>query len=233
MTSISTALHPLTSRLSHWKPWHFIRIGGLSALLLVTLTACGVDANQLTLQNFGNFLYQVGQEPQPSQRIVYLLLGALLLLVGARIYNGAVVVYGALIGAPILASIVGTDNSILWIVALVAGGLIGALIAYFAAGLLVGAFIGVMLANEFWLTFSQTPPPPLLLIIAAIVGAIILWRAVNTVLIFASAAVGAIMVVQGLNLDPRIMWIIVLFLIGAAVQWVTRPRDVVVVDRRV
>jgi hypothetical protein len=226
MTSITTFFHPLTTRFSHWTQHHGIRVGGLTAILLLTLTACGVDANEITLQNFGNFLYRVGQEPQPSQRVVYILLGALLLLVGARIYNGAVVVYGALIGAPILASIVGTENAILWIVALVAGGLIGALIAYFAAGLLVGAFVGVMLANEFWLTFSQTPPPPLLLIIAAVVGALILWRAVNTVLIFASALVGAIMVVQGLNLGPRILWIIMLFIIGAAVQWVTRQREV-------
>jgi hypothetical protein len=228
MTSITTVFHPLTTRLSPWSQHYGPRVGGLTAILLLTLTACGVDANQITLENFGNFLYRVGQEPQPSQRIVYLLLGALLLLVGARIYSGAVVVYGALIGAPILASIVGTDNTILWIVALVAGGLIGALIAYFAAGLLVGAFIGVMLANEFWLFFSPAAnPPALLLIIAAVVGAIILWRAVNTVLIFASALVGAIMVVQGLNLGPRVLWIILLFIIGAAVQWVTRPREVV------
>jgi hypothetical protein len=228
MTSITTFFHPLTTGVTRWTQQYGIRVGGLSILLLLTLTACGVEAEQITLENFGNFLYRVGQEPQPSQRVVYLLLGALLLLVGARIYSGAVVVYGALIGAPILASIVGTENTVLWIVALVAGGLIGAVIAYFAAGLLVGAFIGVMLANEFWLFFSQTPPPPLLLIIAAIVGAIILWRAVNTVLIFASAAVGAIMVVQGLNLDPRILWIIMLFIIGAAVQWVTRPRGEIV-----
>lgn len=169
----------------------------------------------------------MGREPQPSQRIVYLLLGVLFLLVGARLYNGAIVVYGALIGAPILASIVGVENTLLWIVALVAGGLIGALIAYFAAGLLIGAFIGVMLTNEFWLFLANVNPPPLVLIVAALVGALILWRAVNTVLIFASAAVGAIMVVQGLNLDPRVLWIILLFLIGAAVQWVTRPREAV------
>lgn len=243
MTFITTFLNPLTHRLTdaaqphtmrlhwmrlHWLRHHGLRTAALTVLMLLTLTACGVDANQITLENFGNFLYRIGQEPPASQRVVYILLGALLLLVGARIYSGAVIVYGALIGAPILASIVGTDNTLLWIAALVIGALVGAVIAYFAAGFLIGAFIGVMLANEFWVLFANSNPPPLLLIIAAVVGAIIMWRAVDTVLIFASALVGAIMVVQGLNLDPRLMWIVILFLIGAAVQWVSRPRTTVV-----
>ncbi len=236
MTSITTFLNPLMQSewLFHSRDWmrrHGVRTGALSALLLLTLSACGVDANEITLENVGSFLYQIGQEPPASQRVVYILLGALLLLFGARIYSGAVVIYGALIGAPILASIVGAENTVLWIVALVAGGLVGAIIAYFAAGFLIGAFIGIMLANEIWLFLANSNPPPLLLMIAAIVGAIIMWRAVDTVLIFASALIGAIMVVQGLNLDPRILWIIVLFLIGSAVQWVTRAR-VVATDLR-
>lgn len=129
--------------------------------------------------------------------------GALSCLAGYRLFRVVLAIYGFLLGALIVSSIMGSGNTPGMLVGALLGGLAGALIlsfAYFVGIALVGAGLGVLLVHAFW---RQSPPdPPALLIIAvSVLGALgALWLQ-RYVLIVGTAFAGAwTMIVGGLAL---------------------------------
>jgi hypothetical protein len=153
--------------------------------------------------------------------------GLLACFVGQRLFRVVLGIYGFVTGALIAATVVGPTAEGTPILAMLAGGAIGALVlilAYFVGVALVGAALGAILVHVIAAQLTREPHP----VVVILGGA---W----TALVGAISVIGnrAAQVTDGYVLYPlRVptghewMWIgwIVLGGIGAAVQLSNRPR---------
>ena len=195
---------------------------------------------------------------RPVLPAVYQLPAAVLLLgggllacfVGQRLFRVVLGIYGFVTGALIAATIVGPSTTGTPILAMLAGGAIGALVlilAYFVGVALVGAALGAVVVHLIAAQLAREPHP-VVVILGTVVGAVAAMALQRYVIIVATAfggawtaLVGAIsmigsraaQVTDGWVLYPlRVpvghewMWVgwIVLGGIGAAVQLSNRPR---------
>jgi hypothetical protein len=176
--------------------------------------------------------------------------GLLACFVGQRLFRVVLGIYGFVTGALIAATIYGPGAEGTPILAMLAGGAIGAVVlilAYFVGVALVGAALGAILVHVIAAQLTREPHP-VVVILGTVLGAVAAMALQRYVIIIATAfggawtaLVGAISVIgnraaqvtDGYVLYPlRVptghewMWIgwIVLGGIGAAVQLSNRPR---------
>lgn len=186
---------------------------------IVDLTVQAAEDTATTMQGWLDRLLAIPQSD--VVRVLLVLGGILLLIVGWRIYDFIVIVAGFLIGASVAVSLLTTDNSLITIAALLVGGLIGSALAiflYYAAVFIIGAYIGVMLTNALVVAIAGVPVSPLILLIGGLIGGLILIGLSFEFLVVLSAIVGAQMLARGLGVDG--LWALLFVLAGVATQFV-------------
>ncbi len=163
--------------------------------------------------------------------------GAILLAVGLaacfagyRIFRIILTVYGFLLGALFASTLVSPGDTTAVIVALLVGGLLGALAmwaGYFVGVLLVGAGAGAIAGHTLWSQF-RGDPSTIVIIVAAAVGAVLAASWQRYVVILGTAFIGSQTAVAGalalMNRGPRPrgaepVWIAHLGTPAASLHW--------------
>jgi hypothetical protein len=207
----------------------------------VQITQAVAEATAGTL---AGFLDQLARAPRSDvARVLLVLGGAVLLLVGWRVADFVIVIAGALIGASVATALVTDPNEVIQIIALILGALVGAALAsllYYVAVFFIGAYVGIVLFQTVAASLGYETVDAILVLVAALIGGILLLGLAVYFLLFLSVLVGAQMVVLGLNLDP--VWLLILVVIGLIIQVVAaravgddirrRPRPVRLFRRR-
>ncbi|NIS81820.1 MAG: DUF4203 domain-containing protein [Anaerolineales bacterium] len=148
--------------------------------------------------------------------------GVALLFVGWKIYRFVVALPGFFVGA-VLGAQIGYQLSHSGWIALIACVLVGILGVWLALGLhdlavfAIGALGGTFLAGSLWAMSAATPVPLWLEVVAGIVGGVLLLAMARTWMMLLSAAVGATMLVWGIQ--ENVLWILVFFVLGIGVQF--------------
>ncbi|MCA9903876.1 MAG: hypothetical protein KC547_08470 [Anaerolineae bacterium] len=180
-----------------------------------------VQAAEDTVSFVQNLLARLTQPPQSDlARILLLVGGGLLLVVGWRIYDFVILVAGAVIGGIVAAALVPGDNGIIEIAAFLVGALIGAGLAvffYYGAVLLIGAYVGVMLVTAFSFALGADGVSDIVVLLGALIGAIVMLSLSFEFLVVLSALVGAQLVVQAMGLNP--IWVLLVAIVGAIIQF--------------
>ncbi|XWX02477.1 hypothetical protein VZO05_08155 [Aggregatilineales bacterium SYSU G02658] len=181
-----------------------------------------------------DLLTRISSAPQSDVARVLLIVGGVLLLVlGWRIYNYIIIVAGFLIGANIAASLVANEGTLIVTIALIVGGLIGAALAavfYLAAVFLIGAYIGIVFTNAAAAALGLAPVSGLVLIVAAVLGGLVLIGLSFELLVVIAAVVGAQMLTLGLGLDS--LWVLIFAAAGIVIQLVLMRTGRVSLRRR-
>ncbi|MBA3640825.1 MAG: DUF4203 domain-containing protein [Acidobacteria bacterium] len=136
---------------------------------------------------------------QTPAAAILLVGGLLACFAGYRIFRVVLGIYGFILGALLATSIVGTEHTMWTILAVIGGGLAGALVligAYFIGVALIGAGLGAMLANVIWASIGGEPHV-LVVIALSIAGALAALALQRYVIIIATAFGGAQTVVVG------------------------------------
>ena len=133
--------------------------------------------------------------------LVLLLSGALACFAGYRLFRIVLAIFGFILGAMLVSSLMGISNTAGMVIAALVGGLIGAailLFAYFVGIALVGAAVGALIAHVGWALGSSGDPPVLAVIGLAVVGAIGAMFVQRHVIIVTTAFVGAWTLIVGI-----------------------------------
>jgi len=136
---------------------------------------------------------------QTPAAAILLIGGLLACFAGYRIFRVVLGIYGFILGALLATSIVGTEHTMWTIVAVLGGGLAGALLliaAYFIGVALIGAGLGAMTANLIWAGIGGEPHV-LVVIVLAIAGALAALALQRYVIVVATAFGGAQTLVVG------------------------------------
>lgn len=131
--------------------------------------------------------------------IILLAGGLVACFAGYRLFRAVLGIFGAIFGALIATTFVGSEQTLWLIAAVVLGGLAGALIlifAYFAGVALLGAGFGAMAAHLLWTSFGSEPGI-WVVVLLSIVGALAALWLERYVIIVATALVGAQMAIIG------------------------------------
>jgi hypothetical protein len=156
---------------------------------------------------------------------VQILVGAVLLLLGRRLFWVFVGAVGFIVGAQIATRFFAGQTQLVLLLIAIGCGLVGALLAVvlqrlavFAAGFFAGGYLGLRLAET--LQLQPDLMRWVLFFVGAMVVAVLLSVLFDWVLIVLSALTGAVLVAEMLPLDRTLAFAAaaVLFLIGAAVQ---------------
>jgi Domain of unknown function (DUF4203) len=191
--------------------------------------------------------------PAPFQvPAAFLLLGAGLLacFVGHRLFRLVLGIYGFVTGALITITVMGPADTPSTALAMLAGGLAGALIlilAYFVGVALLGAALGAIVVHLIWAELAREPHP-LVVIVGTVAGALSAMALQRYVIIFATAfggawtaLVGALAIATNRSAESADAWALyplrpppgaewmwvgwlVLGAVGAIVQLMMRPR---------
>jgi len=187
--------------------------------------------------------------------VIFAVGGLLTCFAGYRLFRFVLGLYGFLAGAILASSAYGTGNTWTLIMAILVGGVVGAIVmvvAYFVAVGLVGAALAATLLNLGWRLIGGQPPT-LVVIVVCVIGAVIALRAVRYVVVCGTAIAGSwtffvgatallgnpkalvaasapdIWVVYPIELVPSNMMVVVgwiaLAIVGAAVQFKTTTRS--------
>jgi hypothetical protein len=139
--------------------------------------------------------------------LVLLIVGAIACFAGYRLFRMVLAIYGFIAGAMLASSMMASSNTVGMVLAALAGGVIGALVLFFAYFLgiaLVGAGLGALVAHAGWAQISPADPPALIIITLAALGAIAALVLQRLVIIVGTAFSGAwIMMVGALTLWDR------------------------------
>jgi Domain of unknown function (DUF4203) len=167
--------------------------------------------------------------------VVLLASGVLACFAGYRLFKFVVGVYGFILGAAMMSSMMGVTSTSGMVLAAIVGGTAGAIIlvlAYFVGVALVGAGFGVLVAHVGWSYLRGTSEPPLTAIVGfAVLGAVGSMLLQRYVVIVATAFGGAwTALLGGLTLagDHRItaaassgdVWILYPMSASPAYRWV-------------
>jgi hypothetical protein len=127
--------------------------------------------------------------------VVLLVSGALACFAGYRLFKFVVAVYGFILGAAMMSSMMGVTSTSGMVLAAIVGGTAGAIVlvlAYFVGVALVGAGFGVLVAHVGWSYLRGTSEPPLTAIVGfAVLGAVGSMLLQRYVVIVATAFGGA------------------------------------------
>ena len=119
--------------------------------------------------------------------------GLLTCFAGYRLFRFVLGLYGFMAGAILASSAYGSGNTWTLIMAILVGGIVGAVVmvvAYFVAVGLVGAALAAALLNFGWRLIGGEPPT-LVVIVVCVTGAVIALRAVRYVVICGTAIAGS------------------------------------------
>jgi hypothetical protein len=125
--------------------------------------------------------------------VIFAVGGLLTCFAGYRLFRVVLGLYGFLAGAVVGSSMVDPGNTWALIMALVAGGVVGAVlmvVAYFVAVGLIGAGIAAMLLNFGW-RFVGGEPPTIVVVVVCVIGAVLALQAVRYVVVFGTAIAGS------------------------------------------
>jgi hypothetical protein len=190
----------------------------LLTLLLLALPVFAQDNAILEQagQQFGTVWERIQAASQFSiMRLILIIGGATLILIGWRIYNFVIILAGAITGAIIALAILGDENLILSIIAMGIGAVIGGFLAallYYVAVFLIGAYIGAILTAQVISSLALSIDLTLAMIFGAIMGGLILLGLSFELLVILSSIVGAQMLSLGLGLG--VGWTIGFMLFG-------------------
>jgi Domain of unknown function (DUF4203) len=127
--------------------------------------------------------------------VVLLVSGVLACFAGYRLFKFVVAVYGFILGAAMMSSMMGVTSTSGMVLAAIVGGTAGAIVlvlAYFVGVALVGAGFGVLVAHVGWSYLRGTSEPPLTAIVGfAVLGAVGSMLLQRYVVIVATAFGGA------------------------------------------
>jgi hypothetical protein len=169
--------------------------------------------------DFINRLYSVPRND--IVRVLMVIGGAILLIAGWRIYDWIIVFAGFIIGASTAMALVPDTNTVMSIAALLIGGLIGALLGYFAyylAVFFIGAYVGILLLGTIATSLGWTPVNLIVLALAALIGGLLMLALSFELLVLLASLVGAQMIVIALGLQPQGFWILGLTVLGVIIQ---------------
>ncbi|MBC7814507.1 MAG: DUF4203 domain-containing protein, partial [Burkholderiales bacterium] len=207
----------LQAVLAFWR--RYLYLLAMCAALLVT-GACSFDVNNgqavvglngdqptvelngspIAIQLFDPFVY-TGVAPA-TLRVIYIVAGVVLLLVGWRVYDLAVALVGFLVGAGIGVSLLGgNENQTIALAGLVGGGIIGAVLAValqYVAVFLIGAYVGVLLTTNVFFALTERALDPVFMIIAGVVGGLVMLGMYFYIAVMVTSAVGAVVLAQSL-----------------------------------
>jgi hypothetical protein len=130
---------------------------------------------------------------QTPAAVLIVIGGLLSCFAGYRFFRIVLVLYGLILGALIATSIVGAGSAAQLVVAAIVGGLLGALIlywAYFLGVSLIGAAMGALVVHGIWAQLGRDPHP-VVVIIFAVAGAAAAMVLQRYVIIVATAFGGA------------------------------------------
>ena len=127
--------------------------------------------------------------------VALLVSGVLACFAGYRLFKFVVAVYGFILGAAMMSSMMGVTSTSGMVLAAIVGGTAGAIVlvlAYFVGVALVGAGFGVLVAHVGWSYLRGTSEPPLAAIVGfAVLGAVGSMLLQRYVVIVATAFGGA------------------------------------------
>jgi hypothetical protein len=168
-----------------------------------------------------DFINRLSGAPQSDLLRALLVLGGAVLLVGGwRVYEFAILLAGIILGAAVGAQITANSEELIQIAAMVAGAVIGGLLAvyvYFVAVFLIGFYIGVQLLFAAAIALEWTPVSYIALLVAGFIGGIVLVALSTELLIVVASLIGAQMLTLGLGLSAE--WTIVFALLGIVIQF--------------
>ena len=159
--------------------------------------------------------------------------GAVACFAGYRLFRIVLAIYGFILGAMLASSLMASSNSLGMVAAAVVGGIVGALVlffAYFVAIALVGAGLGALIVHAGWPYFAKGEPPVPVVLLFVAIGTIIAVVLQRFVIVVSTAFAGAWTVVLGAvtltaervasrgRLSPEV-WILYPFSPGAARRW--------------
>jgi hypothetical protein len=105
--------------------------------------------------------------------IALVLGGAVACFAGYRLFRTVLAIYGFIAGAMLASSTMGSSNTVGMLMAALVGGVIGAVVMFFAYFLgiaLVGAGLGALVIHIGWGRFSPSDPPWTLVLLFAALG---------------------------------------------------------------
>lgn len=120
--------------------------------------------------------------------------GAVACFAGYRWFRVILAVYGFIGGALLASATLGASNTVGMLVAALVGGVVGAVLlffAYFVGIALVGAGVGALVANVGWAKFSTLDPPWVMVLLFAALGTVAALILQRHVIIVATAFGGA------------------------------------------
>jgi hypothetical protein len=120
--------------------------------------------------------------------------GLLTCFAGYRLFRVVLGLYGFILGALVGSSMPDPSNTWAVVMALLVGGIVGAVVmvvAYFVAVGLVGAGLAALVLNIGWKYVMGGEPPTLVLVIACVIGAVLALQVVRYVVVIGTATAGA------------------------------------------
>jgi hypothetical protein len=132
--------------------------------------------------------------------IALVLGGAVACFAGYRLFRIVLAIYGFIAGAMLASSMMGSSNTVGMLMAALVGGVVGAVVMFFAYFLgiaLVGAGLGALVIHVAWGRFSPNDPPWTLVLLFAALGtaaALVLQR---YVIVVSTAFSGAWTIILG------------------------------------
>ena len=125
--------------------------------------------------------------------VIFAVGGLLTCFAGYRLFRFVLGLYGFLAGAILASNMYGAGNTWTLIMAVLVGGIVGAVVmvvAYFVAVGLVGAALAATLLNLGW-RFVGGEPPTIVVIVVCVIGAVVALKAVRYVVVCGTAIAGS------------------------------------------
>jgi hypothetical protein len=162
-------------------------------------------------------------------RLLYIVAGVLLLVMGWRAYKVALGVIGFAIGSGVGASIVsnaGGGPALVLMASLLVGIIASmlAVFAYYVAVVIFGGYVGVLLTGLVLPMLGITAEPStnlLFLIVGAVLGGALALALSFELVVVLTSYLGAVMLAAGLRLTAQpngLVWVAALFILGVVVQ---------------
>lgn len=180
-------------------------------LLSIAMTVLAQDGNSISetgqeIQGIaGEFWERIEFATQNSTMQLALIIGgAVLILIGWRVYNFVILIAGTLSGALLALALVNSSNILLSVIAMLIGAIIGGILAtflYYVAIFAIGAYVGAILTFQIVTALSLTVDSLLAMIFGGIMGGIILIGLSFELLVIISSIVGGQLLSLGLGLD--------------------------------